>query len=51
MATTALGQATHGVAGYEEKSGFWSWITTVDHKRVAILYGISALTFFLLGGV
>ncbi len=51
MATTALGQATHGVAGYEEKSGLWSWITTVDHKRVAILYGISALAFFLLGGV
>jgi len=51
MATTVLGQAAHGVAEHEEKGGLWSWITTVDHKRVAILYGISALTFFLLGGV
>jgi len=32
-------------------SGLWSWITTVDHKRIAILYGISAFGFFLLGGL
>ncbi len=31
--------------------GFWSWITTVDHKRIGILYGVSAVTFFLIGGV
>ncbi|HEX2178002.1 MAG TPA: cytochrome c oxidase subunit I [Actinomycetota bacterium] len=33
------------------KSGFWSWITTVDHKRIGILYGYTAFAFFLLGGI
>src|SRR5216683_5677255 len=29
----------------------WSWLTTVDHKRIGILYGTSAVIFFLIGGV
>jgi cytochrome c oxidase subunit I len=28
-----------------------SWLTTVDHKRIGILYGVSAFVFFLIGGV
>src|SRR5436190_5109946 len=32
-------------------SGVWSWLTTVDHKRIGILYGVSAFLFFLVGGV
>ena len=28
-----------------------SWITTVDHKRIGILYGVTALVFFLIGGI
>src|SRR5438128_1988463 len=28
-----------------------SWITTVDHKRIGILYGVTAFAFFLLGGL
>jgi cytochrome c oxidase subunit 1 len=32
-------------------SGIWSWITTVDHKRIGILYGYSAFIFFIIGGV
>ena len=32
-------------------TGIWSWITTVDHKRIGILYGYTAFFFFLLGGV
>ncbi len=31
-------------------TGFWGWITTVDHKRIGILYGVSAFLFFLIGG-
>jgi cytochrome c oxidase subunit I len=34
--------ATHGLVG---------WLTTVDHKRIGILYGITALGFFLIGGM
>src|SRR5215216_1169994 len=32
-------------------SGLWSWITTVDHKRIGILYGVTALFLFLVGGL
>ncbi|MDO8532518.1 MAG: cytochrome c oxidase subunit I [Dehalococcoidia bacterium] len=32
-------------------TGVWSWITTVDHKRIGILYGASALFFLLVGGI
>src|SRR3990172_991817 len=32
-------------------SGLSSWITTVDHKRMGILYGTSAFIFFLVGGI
>jgi cytochrome c oxidase subunit 1 len=32
-------------------SGVWSWLTTVDHKRIGILYGTTAFAFFLLGGL
>ncbi|WP_052362137.1 cytochrome c oxidase subunit I [Geminisphaera colitermitum] len=31
-------------------TGLASWLTTVDHKRIGILYGIAALFFFLVGG-
>ena len=27
------------------------WLTTVDHKKIGIMYGLSALFFFLLGGL
>lgn len=32
------------------KTGLVSWLTTVDHKRIGLMYGISALFFFLVGG-
>ena len=32
-------------------SGVWSWVTTVDHKRIGILYGVTAFIMFLIGGV
>lgn len=37
---------THPVA----KTGLWSWLITVDHKRIGFLYGVFALFFFLVGG-
>ncbi|NIS03429.1 MAG: cytochrome ubiquinol oxidase subunit I, partial [Gemmatimonadetes bacterium] len=30
--------------------GVWAWITTVDHKRIGLLYGVTALVFFVVGG-
>ncbi len=50
MATTALDHA-HAPAHAHPKAGLWSWITTVDHKRIGILYGTTAFLFFLIGGL
>src|SRR5688500_16201 len=32
-------------------TGWRSWVTTVDHKRIGILYGATALIFFFVGGM
>jgi cytochrome c oxidase subunit 1 len=32
-------------------TGFWSWFTTIDHKKIGILYVGTALVFFVIGGV
>src|SRR3954469_25085346 len=50
MATRVQPQAPALVA-HGEKTGLWSWITTVDHKRIGILYGTTAFFFFLMGGI
>ncbi len=33
------------------EGGILSWLTTLDHKRIGVLYMISVLTAFLLGGI
>src|SRR5512132_4356422 len=32
-------------------TGVMDWITTVDHKKIGILYGVTALFFMLVGGL
>ena len=32
-------------------AGIWSWLTTVDHKRIGVLYGVTALVFMLFSGI
>lgn len=34
----------------EEKSGIMSWLITLDHKRIGMMYLVSILISFLLGG-
>jgi cytochrome c oxidase subunit I len=51
MATRVLDQHSAHAAAHGEKTGLWSWITTVDHKRIGILYGATAFFFFLMGGI
>src|SRR5688500_6823219 len=36
---------------HEEPTGVMSWLTTVDHKRIGVLYLYSSLFFFLVGGL
>jgi cytochrome c oxidase subunit I len=33
------------------QGGLVGWLTTIDHKRVAVLYGASALFFMAVGGI
>lgn len=59
--TDFVGHDTHAEAPVEKRSwlltrptaktGLVSWLTTVDHKKIGLMYGISALIFFLVGGV
>ncbi|HEX6040753.1 cytochrome c oxidase subunit I [Longimicrobium sp.] len=52
MASTATVAAPHHhMAAPAEPTGLWSWITTVDHKRIGIMYGVTAFIFFLIGGI
>lgn len=32
------------------ETGLISWLTTVDHKRIGVMYAISSLLFLLMGG-
>jgi cytochrome c oxidase subunit 1 len=32
-------------------TGWKSWLTSVDHKRIGIMYGAAAMFFFFLGGI
>ncbi len=31
--------------------GLIGWIATVDHKRIGVLYGVTAFVFFIIGGI
>ncbi len=33
------------------RSGVWDWITTIDHKKIGVLYASTALVFLLAGGL
>jgi cytochrome c oxidase subunit 1 len=47
MSTASLpARETYLNAGFT----LWSWLSTVDHKRIAILYVISITLFFFIGG-
>ena len=45
--TETLSGALRRPTGYH---GVWGWLTTVDHKRIGILYGVTAFIFFMLAG-
>lgn len=33
------------------EKGIWSWMTTLDHKRIALMYLFSLTIFFFIGGI
>jgi cytochrome c oxidase subunit 1 len=50
MATT-VAAPTYAPAKTYSETGVWSWLTTVDHKRIGILYLFTSLFFFVVGGL
>src|SRR4051812_16169245 len=36
---------------WAETPGIVGWLTTVDHKRIGVRYGVTAAGFFVLAGV
>ncbi len=40
-----------GVNYLNHEKGLWSWLSTIDHKRIGLLYLYSITFFFLLGGL
>ena len=32
-------------------TGRWNWVTTIDHKKIGILYGVTAFIMFITGGI
>lgn len=41
----------HGDNYLNHSKGLWSWLTTLDHKRIGLMYLGTVLFFFLIGGV
>lgn len=49
---SAHANAHHGDLNYlNETKGLWSWLSTLDHKRIGIMYLFTNLIFFLVAGV
>jgi cytochrome c oxidase subunit 1 len=51
MATIVAAPPYASAATESAKTGLMSWLTTVDHKRIGVLYLITALAFFVIGGL
>jgi cytochrome c oxidase subunit 1 len=47
-----VGNPEIAARGYKDPPRGWlTWLSTVDHKKIGILYMVTALVFFCLGGV
>jgi cytochrome c oxidase subunit I len=51
MNSIAPAQTFEPHPGAESERGLLSWVATVDHKRIGLLYLFTTLFFFLVGGV
>ncbi len=57
VAGTLDHQSTHTPYSHQEDNyltherGFLSWLYTIDHKRIGIMYMVSILLFFFVGGL
>ncbi len=42
---------TGGLNYLNNQKGIWSWLTTLDHKRIGLMYLFSIMLFFFLAGI
>lgn len=40
-----------GLTRPDHASGIVNWLTTVDHKKIGVMYGLAGLLFFVVGGI
>ncbi|KAK3575771.1 hypothetical protein CHS0354_030103 [Potamilus streckersoni] len=50
MSSASVSASQHKAPNYPA-SGLLSWLVTVDHKRIGVLYLLSALVFMIFGGI
>src|SRR5688572_7630628 len=48
---TLEAHAEHGAVHAKKYNGIMDWLTTVDHKKIGIMYGVASLFFMLIGGL
>ena len=51
MTTFSIPISFPSIARPVNPTGIWGWLTTIDHKRIGILYGVTAFILFLSGGI
>src|SRR5438552_1126677 len=52
MATVTVPAGSRGILRRPTATtGFWSWFTTVDHKKIGLMYAGTAFFFFIVGGL
>ena len=52
MSTTVATETNQAPAlAHGQDTGLWSWMTTVDHKRIGVMYFLTSFFFFFVGGL
>jgi cytochrome c oxidase subunit 1 len=51
MTTFPIQISIPSIARPVNPTGIWGWLTTIDHKRIGIMYGITAFLLFISGGI
>jgi cytochrome c oxidase subunit 1 len=49
--SVATGTLQAPPSAHAEATGLWSWLTTVDHKRIGVMYFLTSFFFFFVGGL
>jgi cytochrome c oxidase subunit 1 len=49
--TVHHGDSVHSPNYIDDPKGLWSWLVTIDHKRIGLMYLWSVLFAFFLGGI